>query len=224
MKNISSSLEDYIEAIAEIIDKKGHAHTKDIAERLEVKMPSVTKALQLLAQKNLIIYKSHQPVELTEEGKKIGVKVRRRHRILNTFFAAILSLEKETAEKNACQIEHIIDEVAFRHFRLLTEALENRMDCKKLKQYLEEAFDFSRQDEDIMVLSTLPISQDAEIIHFGKNLKNLTKLEDKGIKLGEKVRLFEILGKKDQARIRLSNDDIITISLLESENIWVHLL
>ena len=29
---ISSSLEDYLEAIAEIIENKGHAHTKDIAE------------------------------------------------------------------------------------------------------------------------------------------------------------------------------------------------
>lgn len=42
--DISSSLEDYLEAIAEIIERNGHAHTKDIADRLGVKMPSVTNA------------------------------------------------------------------------------------------------------------------------------------------------------------------------------------
>ena len=48
---ISSSLEDYIEVISEIIEENGHAHTKDIADRLNVKMPSATKALQNLSEK-----------------------------------------------------------------------------------------------------------------------------------------------------------------------------
>ena len=69
---ISSSLEDYIEVISEIIEENGHAHTKDIADRLNVKMPSATKALQNLSEKKLIIYQSHNPVELTPEGAALG--------------------------------------------------------------------------------------------------------------------------------------------------------
>ena len=37
---ISSSLEDYLEAIADLIDANGHAHSKELADRLMVKMPS----------------------------------------------------------------------------------------------------------------------------------------------------------------------------------------
>ena len=70
MKNttISSSLEDYLEAIAEIIEEQGHAHTKEIADHLKVKMPSVTNALQALSARGLIHYQSHSPVFLTPAG------------------------------------------------------------------------------------------------------------------------------------------------------------
>ena len=61
--NISSSLEDYLEAIADLIDANGHAHSKELADRLQVKMPSVTNALQALAARDLIEYRSHQPVD-----------------------------------------------------------------------------------------------------------------------------------------------------------------
>ena len=53
---VSASQEDYIEAIAELIEEHGHAHTRDIAVKLGVKMPSVTNALWSLSRQNLILY------------------------------------------------------------------------------------------------------------------------------------------------------------------------
>ena len=75
MKNttISSSLEDYLEAIAEIIEEQGHAHTKEIADHLKVKMPSVTNALQALSARGLIHYQSHSPVFLTPAGAETAL-------------------------------------------------------------------------------------------------------------------------------------------------------
>ena len=77
MKNttISSSLEDYLEAIAEIIEEQGHAHTKEIADHLKVKMPSVTNALQALSARGLIHYQSHSPVFLTPAGEKVMSRI-----------------------------------------------------------------------------------------------------------------------------------------------------
>ena len=65
---ISSSLEDYLEAIATIIETNGHAHAKDIAEMLGVTMPSVTNALQALSARGMLVYRSHLPVKLTATG------------------------------------------------------------------------------------------------------------------------------------------------------------
>ena len=77
--SMSSSLEDYLEAIAAIIEKNDHAHTKDIADLLNVSMPSVTNALQSLAARGLIVYRSHMPVKLTGEGAAKAAVIRRRH-------------------------------------------------------------------------------------------------------------------------------------------------
>ena len=68
MVRLSESMEDYLEAIAELIAVGGHAHTKEIAQKLNVKMPSVTGALRQLEQMGYIIYNTHYPVQLTEEG------------------------------------------------------------------------------------------------------------------------------------------------------------
>ena len=102
--DISSSLEDYLEAIAEIIERNGHAHTKDIADRLGVKMPSVTNALQALSARGLIHYQSHSPVELTTEGAQTAAVIRHRHTALKKFFSEILKLENKEADTTACKI------------------------------------------------------------------------------------------------------------------------
>ena len=89
---LSESLEDYLEAISELIAIEGHAHTKEIAEKLNVKMPSVTAALRQLDKMGCIVYNTHYPVQLTAVGKEIADQVVRRHRILKKFFGDILGL------------------------------------------------------------------------------------------------------------------------------------
>ena len=86
---ISSSQEDYLEAIAEILEHQEHAHTKDIATKLNVTMPSVTNALQTLSARGLIIYRSHTPVRLTAAGAEKAAIIRRRHHTLKHFFSQL---------------------------------------------------------------------------------------------------------------------------------------
>ena len=74
-RKLTESLEDYLEAIAELIEIEGHAHTKEIAQKLHVKMPSVTGALRQLEQLGYIIYNTHYPVQLTPAGKEVADKV-----------------------------------------------------------------------------------------------------------------------------------------------------
>lgn len=106
---VSASLEDYLEAIRALIVSHGHAHTRDIALRLGVKMPSVTRALQLLARKKHIEYRKNYPIVLTESGEKIAEEVQRRHSFLEGFFRDQLGLEEGKASRTACEIEHLVD-------------------------------------------------------------------------------------------------------------------
>ncbi len=54
-QGLSSSMEDYLEAILQIIEEKGEARSKEIMERLGVTGPSVTEAFQQLAERKLIL-------------------------------------------------------------------------------------------------------------------------------------------------------------------------
>lgn len=106
---VTASLEDYLEAIRALIESHGHAHTRDIAGRLGVKMPSVTRALQLLAKQGHIVYRKNYPILLTASGAAIAEEVQRRHSFLEGFFRNHLGLEEEKASRMACKIEHIVD-------------------------------------------------------------------------------------------------------------------
>ena len=100
-KILTESLEDYLEAIAELSAVEDHAHTRDIAARLQVKMPSVTGALRQLAQMGYIVYKTHYPVTLTEKGKLVAENIASRHQVLKRFFVDILGMLPENASEAA---------------------------------------------------------------------------------------------------------------------------
>ncbi len=184
---ISSSLEDYLEAIAEIIEHNGHAHTKDIAERLCVKMPSVTNALQALAVRGLINYQSHAPVVLTSLGAEKAAVIRHRHTVLKRFFAEILKLESADADAAACRIEHVIGETVLSRFVVLAEAIGEREDCGELRKYLAEIMPKVSTNEDSrewITLDQLPKGKSAVVMRVGENLRGVKKFADLGLVAG----------------------------------------
>lgn len=184
---ISSSLEDYLEAIAEIIERNGHAHTKDIADRLHVKMPSVTNALQALSVRGLINYQSHSPVVLTSLGAEKAAVIRHRHAVLKRFFSEILKLDSETADSAACRIEHLIGETVLSRFVVLAEAIDERGDCEELRRYLEETMPKITTSDDSsewISLDKLPKGKSAVVMRVGENLRGVKKFADLGLVTG----------------------------------------
>ena len=108
IENLSASLEDYLEAIFNLLEEKTVARSKDIAEQLGVTRASVTGALRNLAEKELIYYKPYGYVTLTEAGMRLAARVARRHQVLHSFFADILGLEEKMSQEAACRTEHTL--------------------------------------------------------------------------------------------------------------------
>ena len=217
MARLTESMEDYLEAIAELIAVEGHAHTKEIAEKLNVKMPSVTGALRQLEQMGLIIYNTHYPVQLTQKGKEVADGIINRHLVLKTFFSSILGLPPETASETACRLEHAVDDDAISRFTLFSEAIELRQDARQIKTYLTEAMQFlGREDfKQICVLSQLEPGSSAIVELIGRNITGTecpppgTKLILKGISLDRTAFAVETEGKS------------YSISIQTAENLWV---
>jgi len=107
--SISNNLENYIEVVYELCLDHKHAHTKSIAERLNVKMSSVTEAISNLSSVGLVNYSTRKPVTLTEKGILIAKNLQKKHEILEEFFFKI-GCDLELSKKTACRVEHIIDD------------------------------------------------------------------------------------------------------------------
>ena len=141
-ETISASLEDYLEAIALLSreHETPHAHARAIADMLNVKKPSVTNALKVLAQSGHIKYSPNRPVKLTSKGQGAADRILLRHRQLKNFFSGVLQLSKKQSNALACQIEHIIDDKFIERLDVLTEHILHSNDSQKLREHLIEKF------------------------------------------------------------------------------------
>lgn len=116
----SEMAEDYVELIAELIETRGEARPVDIAERLGVKPPTVTKNISRLKAAGLVRRERYRAIFLTEEGQALAEACRRRHRIVVAFLLS-LGIDQETAERDAEGIEHHVSDETL-------AAFESRLD------------------------------------------------------------------------------------------------
>jgi DtxR family Mn-dependent transcriptional regulator len=104
---LTQALEMYLKAIHELELEFGAAAPSDIAEKLQVKAPSVTSALQKLDSLGMVLYHRYQHVNLTKRGKERAETLDRRHRTLLDFLL-LIGVDEETALSDACEIEHVV--------------------------------------------------------------------------------------------------------------------
>lgn len=110
--NLTSNLEDYLKTIFHLESEHSGARAKDIAARLGVKKASVTGALQSLSEKGLVHYSPYSSVSLTPEGFRLASRIEYRHKVLWEFLYSFLHLPREMADRNACKLEHHIEDEA----------------------------------------------------------------------------------------------------------------
>ena len=136
-KWLSASLEDYLEAIYNIIAKKTAARSRDIAARLGVSGSSVTEALRNLSARKLIHYAPYEMITLTPKGRKLAEDLVHRHRILCYFFTNILCVERNEAENTACRMEHSVSQPVLEKLTRFIEYMDRHPAAKK--EWIEES-------------------------------------------------------------------------------------
>ena len=104
---MTKSLEDYIEVVYVLIHEKNRARVRDIATSLKVKMPSVVKGISELKKLELVTQEPYGDVELTAKGRRIATMILNRHNKIREFLM-LLGVSKRIADKDACQMEHIL--------------------------------------------------------------------------------------------------------------------
>jgi len=103
------TIEDYVEQLYDLQEKKKPVHTNDVANILNINPASVTEIFQKLSDDGYVNYEKYSGVTLTEKGKKLAVLTKKRHEKLMEFLI-LLGVDKKIAEKDACEMEHILHE------------------------------------------------------------------------------------------------------------------
>ncbi len=114
------TIEDYAEIIYILQEEKGIVHTNDIASALDINPASVTEIFQKLSLEGYINYEKYSGVTLTEKGKKLAIKTKKKHDTLKNFLI-LLGVDEKVADEDACKIEHHV----------------NKETMEKLKKFVE---------------------------------------------------------------------------------------
>lgn len=117
---LTSSLEDYIEAVFIVQQKQGYVRCVDVAEYLEVKKPSVSRAVKELTKKKYLMKKADGTLSLTEQGKQIAEQVYEKHLFFTNKLIAT-GVPRDIATQDACRLEHVISEESFLKLKALSE-------------------------------------------------------------------------------------------------------
>ena len=110
--SLTSSMEDYLEAVLVLQQQKGYARCVDVAELLDVKKPSVSRAVKELSKKKCLIKKDEGTLSLTEQGQQIYEK--------HQFFTKRLveaGVPQDIAAQDACKLEYVISEISFKKLK-----------------------------------------------------------------------------------------------------------
>lgn len=108
MDKLTFTMENYLEAVYELSKEDRGVRLTDIAARMDVTKATANIAMSILAQKGLVTNEKYQQIYLTDAGLEMAGVISEKHHIIQRFFTAILKIDFDTADTDACAIEHVI--------------------------------------------------------------------------------------------------------------------
>jgi len=220
--SLSPTVEDYLEAIFNLEKDKKAVRVKDIAQKMMVKLPTVTSMLNTLSQKGLIRHEKYEYVELTEKGLKIAREVDRRHGILRNFLTDILKIDARQAEEDACKMEHAISSATFEKLLQFAEFIEvcPRGGSEWLGYFDQYCGGSYRKEECLKHMNGF-IEESIRKLEEAKSTKEVKGMADRPLKdlsPGEKARNTRVSGRGSTHR-RLLDMGVVSGSTVEMERV-----
>ena len=118
---LHASGEDYLEAVLVLQKQKGIVRSVDVARHMDVSKPSVCHAVATLKDGGFLTMDDGFFLHLTNIGREVAEQIYEKHRFFTERLIAA-GVDPETAEADACRIEHVISEESFRRLKAVAEA------------------------------------------------------------------------------------------------------
>jgi len=123
---LTSREEDYLETIYRLSLESDTVGITDVARERGVTLPTVISAVSRLKGNGLVRQQPYGKIFLSRSGIRKAEEIFQAHRTLNTFLTEVLRIPEETAEKEACRMEHGLSKETLRR---LTTFLDFIMNC-----------------------------------------------------------------------------------------------
>ena len=121
---IYASGEDYLEAVLVLQKEKGMVRSVDLDRHMGFSKPSISHAVGVLKNGGFLTVDEDGYLHLTEDGREVAEKIYERHQFFTEQLVAV-GVDRETAERDACRIEHAISEETFQKLKASVEKQSN---------------------------------------------------------------------------------------------------
>ncbi len=217
MHRLSSANQDYLETIfllsQEIMEE---VRPTDIANRLNVSKASVNQAIKALKAAGFVNNERYGPVVLTEKGRFEARRIHFLHHLIKAFMMSTLNIREEIAEKEACQIEHVIGNQT-------VKAIVNFMRNNNIKVHhfdLDEVHQFLFYSKR---LSELKVGDQGvvKMVDAKGDLKK--RIMEMGVIKGDIIEVIGVAPMGDPISLRIG-DYNLSLRLAEADYVWVEVL
>lgn len=110
VESLTRSVEDYLKAIYRLTAEGRHASTSEIAHLLELSAPSVSAMVKRLSDQGLAEHAPYRGVQLTAEGRRVALRMVRRHRLIEAYLVGCLGYTWDTVHEEAERLEHAVSD------------------------------------------------------------------------------------------------------------------
>ena len=120
MLELTPSQENYLESIFRS-SQDGPVRVKELAAKVGVKEPSVSRAVTGLAKAGLVRHEVYGKIELTDLGMRVGESLARRSDCLDRFLVEILSMPSNEADAELHRLEHVLSDGLLSRLEILVD-------------------------------------------------------------------------------------------------------
>ena len=122
MRPSSESLEMYLEDIYVLSQKMDVVRPVDLAKKMGFSKPTISEWMGKLRDQGYVEPDKGTGLHLTERGEAIAKAVYERHVVLCGLFE-VMGVSPETAEEDACRVEHYISGETFACMKAYYESI-----------------------------------------------------------------------------------------------------
>ncbi len=201
----TTSVENYLKVIyTRQAGEDRRVKTKEIAEELDVSLPSVSGMLKSLSEDGLVDHEPYKGVNLTEEGKRMALRIIRNHRLIEVFLVQALGYSWDEVHQEAERLEHAVSDK-------LVERIDAFLNHPKFDPHGDPipSAEGELQHREMMNLTDASAGMRLQVERvLDQTPEVLRYLDENGLRPGSELVVEKVLSFDGQMFLRVGDEDL----------------